>query len=71
MDNPDKLATLGTQNTRRRQTIQETQHNMCWRPLCAHKHFNLLIFAVFTKLRFLLRVLTAALQTLDEGPGHG
>jgi len=25
MDNPDKLTTLGTQETRRRQTIPETQ----------------------------------------------
>jgi hypothetical protein len=29
MDNPEKLATSGTQNTRRRQTKQKTQHNMC------------------------------------------
>jgi len=27
MDNPQKLATLGTQNTRGRQTKQKTQHN--------------------------------------------
>jgi hypothetical protein len=27
MDNPEKLTTLGTQNTRRRQTKQKTQHN--------------------------------------------
>ena len=35
MENPEKLATLGTQNTRRRQTKQKTQHNMCWTPLSA------------------------------------
>ena len=29
MNNPEKLATFGTQNTRRRQTKQKTQHNMC------------------------------------------
>jgi len=31
MDNPKELATLGTQDTRRRQTKQKitTQHNMC------------------------------------------
>jgi len=33
MGNPEKLVTLGTQNTRRRQTKQKTQHNMCWTPL--------------------------------------
>jgi len=38
MDNPDKLATLGTQDTRRRQTKQKTQHNMCWTPQYANKH---------------------------------
>jgi hypothetical protein len=35
MENPEKLATLGTQNTRRRQTKQTTQHNMCWTQLLA------------------------------------
>jgi len=35
MDNPEKMATFGTQDTRRRQTKQKTQHNMCWTPLCA------------------------------------
>jgi hypothetical protein len=28
MDNPQKLSTLGTQNTRRRQTKPKTQHNI-------------------------------------------
>ena len=41
MDNPEKLATLGTQNTRQTKTKTQhntTQHNMCWTPLCANKH---------------------------------
>jgi len=29
MDNAETMATLGIQNTRRRQTKQKTQHNMC------------------------------------------
>ncbi len=29
MDNPEKPAPLGTQDTRRRQTKQNTQHNIC------------------------------------------
>jgi len=29
MDNAETVATLGTQDTRRRQTKQKTQHNMC------------------------------------------
>jgi len=33
MDNPKTLATLGTQNTRRRQTKQKTERNMCWTQL--------------------------------------
>ena len=36
MDNPEKVATLGTQDTRRRQTKQKTQHNICWTPQYAH-----------------------------------
>jgi hypothetical protein len=32
MDNPEKLATLGTQDIRRRPTKQITHHNMCWTP---------------------------------------
>jgi len=36
MDNPEKLATYGTQDTRRRKTKQK--HNkMCWTPLYANK----------------------------------
>ena len=38
MDNPEKLATLGTQDTRLRQTKQKTQHNMCWTVLYSNKH---------------------------------
>ena len=37
MDNPEKLAILGTQYTKRRQTKQK-KHFMCWTPLCANKH---------------------------------
>ena len=40
MDNPEKQATLGTQNTRHRQTKQKTQHNMCLTPLCANNTNN-------------------------------
>jgi len=38
MDNPEKLTTFSTQDTRRRQAKQKTQHNMCWTPLCTNKH---------------------------------
>jgi len=31
MDNPEKLATKGTQKTKKYKT--KTQHNMCWTPL--------------------------------------
>ena len=37
IDNPQKLATLGTQDTRRTRAQQTTQHTMCWIPLCANK----------------------------------
>ena len=32
MDNPEKLATKGTQDEERE---NKTQHNMCWTPVCA------------------------------------
>jgi hypothetical protein len=49
MDNPKKLSTLGTkdednQNKKTQHNMLETtmwkqtQHNMCWRPLCENKH---------------------------------
>jgi hypothetical protein len=38
MDIPEKLATLGTQDTRGRQTKPKTQHSMCWTPLGKNKH---------------------------------
>jgi len=37
MDDPEKLTTMGTQDTRRRQTNQKTQHNMCWTPIYVNK----------------------------------
>jgi hypothetical protein len=38
-DNPVKLATFGTEDTRWRQKKQfENQHRMFWRPLYANKH---------------------------------
>jgi hypothetical protein len=38
IDNPEKLATLDTQNTRRRQ--KQTQPSMCWTPWCASKNID-------------------------------
>jgi len=42
MEDPEKLRTLGTQDTRRRQTKKKrkkkTHHNMRWTSLCANKH---------------------------------
>ena len=45
MRNPEKLATLGRQDTRRRKKRKKqktnkdaTQHNMCWTPLYTDKH---------------------------------
>jgi len=38
MDNSEKLAISGTQDTRWRQTKQKTQHDMCWTPQYATKH---------------------------------
>ena len=34
----ERVATMGTQDTTRRQTKQNTQHNMCQTPLCVNKH---------------------------------
>ena len=36
MDNPEKLATQGTQEDEKNKT--NTEHNMCWTPLYANKH---------------------------------
>ena len=36
MDNPEKLATYGTQDEKNKKI--KTQHNMCWTPLYANKH---------------------------------
>ena len=36
MDNPEKLATLGTQDTTTKNKAK-TQHNMCWTPLFVNK----------------------------------
>jgi len=38
MDNPEKLATLGTQDEDKKN--KKTQHNMCWTQLCTNKHTN-------------------------------
>jgi len=35
MDNPETLATQGTQDEEKQ---NKTQHNMCWTPLGANKH---------------------------------
>ena len=35
MNNPEQLATQGTQDEDKQ---NKTQHNMCWTPLCANKH---------------------------------
>ena len=49
MDNPEKLATLGTQDTRLRQTKQKTQHYMCWTILSTTKIYDFsLSFALIT-----------------------
>jgi hypothetical protein len=37
MDNPEKLATFGTQVTTQIQIKQKTQHKMCWTPLCTRQ----------------------------------
>jgi hypothetical protein len=36
MDNPEKLATHGTQNEKKNKA--KTQHNICWSPLYVNKH---------------------------------
>jgi len=36
MDNPKKLAILGTQDEDKQN--KKTQYNMCWTSLCANKH---------------------------------
>ena len=35
MDNPEKMATLGTQDEENK---TKPQHNMCWTPLYTNKH---------------------------------
>jgi hypothetical protein len=46
MDNPEKLATLGTQDTRRRKTKtkQKPQHNMCAILSYEIKNFDIVYF---------------------------
>ena len=47
-ENPEKLATFGTEDTRWRQKTttnkQKTQHRMFWRPLYTNKHKTSAIF---------------------------
>jgi len=38
MDNPEKPATLGTQDATQRKVKQKTQHHICWTPLCTNQH---------------------------------
>ena len=38
MDNPEKQATLRTQDTRGRKTNPKSQCNICWIPLCVNRH---------------------------------
>ena len=53
MNNPEKLATLGTKDTRHRQTKQKTQHNMCWTPpldvIVGHHHEELLLDTIMRR----------------------
>ena len=38
IDYPEKLATYGTQDTRRIKKTHKKQHNMCWTPPYTNKH---------------------------------
>ena len=38
MYNPETLASFGTQDTKRKQTKQKTQYNICWTPLYLNRH---------------------------------
>jgi len=38
MDDPEKLATFGTQDTSRKKQEKKTQHIMRWIPLYANNH---------------------------------